>query len=40
MTVFLSIETSQPNGAMHRMAIGCTLPLSLISAIAALARLF
>jgi hypothetical protein len=40
MTVFLSIETSQPNGAIYRLAMGCNLRLSLASIVAVLARLF
>lgn len=40
MTVFLAIETSQPHGTTYRLALGCTLPLELISMVAALTRLF
>ena len=40
MTVFLTIETSQPNGKTARMAMGITVPLVLISCLVALARLF
>lgn len=40
MTVFLAIEASQPNGAVYRAALGFTLPLVLISTVAALVRLF
>lgn len=38
--VFLAIEASQPNGAVYRLAIGCTLPIALVSTVAAIARLF
>ena len=38
--VFLAIEASQPNGAVYRLAIGYTVPLVLVSVVAALALLF
>jgi hypothetical protein len=40
MTVFVAIETSQPHGASYRLALGVTVPLALVSVIAAIARLF
>jgi len=40
MTLFLAIEASQPNGARYRLAIGCVLPIGLVSAVVALLRLF
>lgn len=40
MTLFLSIETSQPNGAFYRLAIGCKLHSALVSMVTAFARLF
>ncbi len=40
MTVFVAIETSQPCGTKFRLAFGCTLPLALVSGLAAFARLF
>jgi hypothetical protein len=40
MTVFLAIEASQPSGDRYRLAIGCTLPLALVSLVVAIARLF
>lgn len=36
--VTLSIETSQPDGTKYRLAIGCSLPLVLVSIISALVR--
>ena len=40
MTVFLAIETSQPCGTKFRLALGCTIPILLVSGITAIARLF
>jgi hypothetical protein len=40
MTVLLTLEASQPNGATYRLAMGCSLPLSLLSMVAVLSRLF
>ena len=41
MTVSLAIETSKPNGTSFRLALGISLPLVLISTVAAaLAGLF
>ena len=41
MTVSLAIETSRPNGTSFRLALGITMPLALISTVAAaLAKLF
>lgn len=39
MTLFLTIEASQPNGAVYRLAIGCALHTMLVSMVAALGRL-
>jgi hypothetical protein len=33
-------EAGQPNGATYRLASGCVVPLSLVSMVYALARLF
>jgi hypothetical protein len=40
MSLFVTIEASQPHGATYRLAIGCTLPLALVSVLAAIARFF
>ncbi len=41
MTVSLAIETSQPNGTRFRLALGISVPVVLISTVAAaLATLF
>lgn len=40
MKVAFLVEASQPNGANLRMALGFEIPLVLISAVAALLRLF
>ena len=40
MTVFLAIEASQPNGTVYRVALGITVPVVLISTVAAFMRLF
>lgn len=39
MKLLLAIEASQPNGATYRLVLGCYLPLTLISTVAALLRL-
>ncbi|WP_264373061.1 hypothetical protein [Pelagibius marinus] len=39
MSVILAIEASQPCGTTYRLAIGCFLPPSLVSVVAALSRL-
>lgn len=40
MTVFIAIETSEPSGQQHRIALGCTLPPALVMVAAGLLRLF
>ncbi|WP_280138589.1 hypothetical protein [Mesorhizobium sp. 1M-11] len=40
MSLTLAIETSQPSGATFRLALGCSVPLALVSVLAAIARLF
>ncbi|MFO0988075.1 MAG: hypothetical protein U1F37_12040 [Alphaproteobacteria bacterium] len=40
MTLFLTIEASQPNGKCFRLALGCKLGTWLVSMGTALARLF
>ena len=40
MKMFLILETTQPSGATYRLALGCTLPPSVLSMIAVLMRLF
>jgi hypothetical protein len=40
MTLFFAIEASEPHGMRYRLAMGCTLPLALVSLVTALARLF
>ena len=40
MLVFLNLEASQPSGAHYRLAAGCFVPLSLVSFVMLIARLF
>lgn len=40
LSLVIAIEASQPNGGVYRAALGITIPLVLISTVAALARLF
>lgn len=40
MSLTLAIETSKPNGTTFRLALGCTVPLAMVSMFVAIARLF
>lgn len=40
MVVILAIETSEPSGMRHRIAVGCILPSSLVWMAISLIRLF
>lgn len=40
MKMMLLLETSQPDGTVYRVGLGCVLPLQLLSMIAMLSRLF
>jgi hypothetical protein len=40
MSVFFTLEASQPCGKTYRLGLGCNLPLNLASILALLTRLF
>jgi hypothetical protein len=40
MGLFLIFEASQPSGAIYRLGIGCLVPPTLASTVAAITRLF
>ena len=40
MRMVLLLETSQPDGTVYRIGLGCYIPLELLSVISILSRLF
>lgn len=40
MRMVLLLETSQPDGTVYRVGLGCDVPLQLLSIISILSRLF